>query len=58
MKICRHDAVFAFGHRNGYVSAVTNAFAHHYPLSLGPQHIWLCILQATAKDVELNVRSK
>ena len=61
MKIRQHDAAITFGHRNGFISAVTNAFAHHYPLSLGPQHIWLCILQATAKHVELNaeaVRSK
>merc|ERR1711939_1246217 len=61
MKMSEQDAVIAYGHRNGFISAVTNAFANHYPLSLGPQHIWLCILQATAKHVELNkeaVRSK
>ena len=61
MTTTAHDTVIAFGHRNGFISAVTNAFANHYPLALSPQHIWLCILQATAKHVELNseaVRSK
>merc|ERR1712232_1014228 len=39
-------------HAHGFIAAITNAFAHHYPLVLRPQHIWLLILQAIAKHVD------
>jgi hypothetical protein len=42
------------GHRNGFIAAVTAAFAHHYPLALRPQHFWLLVAQGVAVHVDLN----
>ena len=48
------DQLIEKGHYNGFISAVSAAFANHYPLALRPQHFWLLILQGVAKHVELN----
>ena len=36
---------------HGLVMAAHLAFAHHYPLTLSPDHVWLCIAQAAARHV-------
>ena len=48
------DKLIERGHYHGFISAVSAAFANHYPLALRPQHFWLLILQGVAKHVELN----
>jgi len=45
------------GHRHGFIAAVSEAFARHYPLALRPQHFWLLIAQAVAVHVDLNAES-
>ena len=45
------------GHRHGFIAAVTAAFAHHYPLTLKPQHFWLMIAQAVATHVDMNAEA-
>lgn len=37
--------------QNGFIAAVTKAFAEHYPLALRPEHIWTLILQGVAAHV-------
>ena len=37
-----------------FVDAIHFAFAHHYPLSLSPDHIWLVLCQGFANHVRLN----
>merc|ERR1719453_856983 len=44
-------------HYNGFIAAVTAAFANHYPLALKPNHLWLLILQGVAKHVEHNAET-
>mmetsp|Transcript_92004 Transcript_92004/g.173370 ORF Transcript_92004/g.173370 Transcript_92004/m.173370 type:complete len:437 (-) Transcript_92004:281-1591(-) len=46
--------VLAEGHQNGFVNAAVTAFAHHYPISLSPDHFWILVLQAVSKHVEQN----
>lgn len=36
---------------NGFIAAVTIAFAEHYPLALRPEHIWTLVLQGVAAHV-------
>lgn len=48
----RHPAaVLRDGYRHGFLNAAMTAFAHHYPLSLSPDHIWLLVLQAVSAHV-------
>ena len=47
--------------QNGFIAAVTKAFAEHYPLALRPEHIWTLILQGVAAHVNqhaVELRSK
>jgi Domain of unknown function (DUF4419) len=37
-----------------FVAAVHSAFAHHYPLTLSPDDVWLCIAQGVAIHMEVN----
>jgi hypothetical protein len=41
-------------HANGFIAAVTTAFAEHRPLALRPEHIWTLVLQAVAVHVNQN----
>ena len=46
---------------NSFIKTAVEAFSHHYPFALRPQHIWILILQAIADHVNQNaeeVRSK
>ena len=45
------------GISNPFVAACTMAFDKHLPLTLRPQHFWLCITQAVAMHVEDNSES-
>ena len=42
---------------NAFISAVHTAFAHHYPLVLSPDAIWLVISQGFANHVNANAES-
>jgi hypothetical protein len=39
---------------NSFVGAVHEAFAHHYPLTLSPDDVWIAIIQAFAIHVSEN----
>ena len=39
---------------NVFVSAVHNAFAKHYPLTISPDHVWMCIAQGLSSHVNAN----
>jgi len=49
--------VLAGGYDNGFLNAAVTAFAHHHPIALSPDHIWLLVLQAVAKHVDANAAS-
>ena len=51
------ERMLATGHRHGFISAVTAAFAEHYPLALRPQHFWLMVCQGVATHVDLNAEA-
>ena len=39
---------------NAFVAAVHSAYAHHYPLVLSPDMIWMCIAQGFSQHVNAN----
>ncbi|MBD3260514.1 MAG: DUF4419 domain-containing protein, partial [Candidatus Altiarchaeales archaeon] len=39
---------------NGFLMAAHHAYQDHYPLSLSPDHIWLCISQGLGTHINLN----
>ncbi|MEL6177379.1 MAG: DUF4419 domain-containing protein [Myxococcota bacterium] len=39
---------------HGLLMAANLAYAHHLPLTLSPDHIWLCIAQAAARHILLH----
>ena len=41
-------------HDNALLGAAVTAFAHHYPLELRPDHLWLMVLQGIARHVEVH----
>jgi len=45
------------GHPHGFISAITAAFASHYPLALRPQHFWLMVCQGVATHVDLHAEA-
>jgi hypothetical protein len=51
------ERMLSAGHPHGFISAVTAAFASHYPLALRPQHFWLMICQGVATHVDLNAEA-
>lgn len=51
---CGYDNKFGLETHNSLVEAVHTAFAHHYPLILSPDALWLCILQGLAQHVHLH----
>ena len=42
------------GRIHGFVGAVHIAFDNHYPLSISPDHIWMCIAQGFSSHVNAN----
>lgn len=42
---------------HSFVHAIYEAFHHHLPLELSPQHVWLVVLQGFARHVEQNAES-
>ena len=40
--------------RHAFVNAVHIAFANHYPLTITPDHIWMCIAQGLSSHVNAN----
>lgn len=42
---------------NPFVAAARAAFAHHYPLVLSPDDVWLCIAQGFGMHVEQNAEA-
>ena len=42
------------GHINAFVGAVHTAFARHYPLTISPDHVWMCIAQGLSNHVNAN----
>ena len=40
--------------RHAFVGAVHMAFARHYPLTISPDHIWMCIAQGLSSHVNAN----
>ena len=49
-----HPLLHGGVHANGFIAAVTTAFAEHRPLALRPEHIWTLVLQAVAVHVNQN----
>ena len=49
-----HPLLHGGVHANGFIAAVTTAFAEHRPLALRPEHIWTLVLQAVAVHVNEN----
>ena len=39
---------------HAFVSAVHMAFANHYPLTISPDHIWMCIAQGLSNHINEN----
>ena len=42
------------GQIHAFVGAVHTAFANHYPLTISPDHIWMCIAQGLSNHVSAN----
>ena len=42
------------GHIHTFVGAVHMAFANHYPLTISPDHVWMCIAQGLSSHVNAN----
>jgi hypothetical protein len=54
---CNHDLVVAPHFdppAHPLIEAVHTAFAEHYPLTLSPDDVWLCLAQGFALHVEAN----
>jgi len=49
-----HPRITGRDGKNGFLHALLLSFAHHLPLSLKPDHIWLLITNAFASHVNLN----
>lgn len=57
---CQHDLVVAPGFdqpAHPLIEAVHTAFARHYPLTLSPDDVWLCLAQGFALHVEANAEA-
>ena len=46
------------GRLNGLIHAVHTAYAHHYPLSLKPDHIWVAVSKAFATHLNMDENSE
>jgi hypothetical protein len=42
------------GQSHPFIGAVHTAFANHYPLTISPDHIWMCITQGLSNHVNAN----
>ena len=51
---CGYDRTYGMETHNSFVEAVHTAFAHHYPLRLSPDSLWLCIVQGLALHVDMH----
>ena len=49
-----HGVPVSSGHIHALVDAVHMAFANHYPLSISPDHVWMCIAQGLSTHVNAN----
>jgi hypothetical protein len=49
-----HGVPVSSGHMHAFVGAVHMAFANHYPLTISPDHIWMCVAQGLSSHVNAN----